>query len=214
MEVRQYVNQKFNSNTYKISLLQQESIWFIDLGSFSDQSPDLLQNHPVKGAFLTHYHYDHVFDIELFSHANPTATVFASQHTVSGLGEPKQNLSFYHEQPITYSGKNVNVITEEDQINLSNDAVIQIIETPGHNPGCLSYKIGKYIFTGDSYIPYTNVVTKLKGGDKLKSRYSLMKIRGIIDEDTIICPGHGPMIPANEILEHLDSLIDSETTCR
>jgi hypothetical protein len=53
---------------------------------------------------------------------------------------------------------------------------LEILETPGHNWSCLTFKIQNYLFTGDSYIPGVAVVTKLKGGDGLSNRKSLKKI--------------------------------------
>jgi hydroxyacylglutathione hydrolase len=50
-----------------------------------------------------------------------------------------------------------------------------------------------YLFSGDSYIPNVQVVTKLKGGDRDANKKSLQKIKGSISENTIICPGHGEM---------------------
>ena len=209
MEIKQLINHRFNSNTYLLKSIASQEVWLIDLGAFSDDHA-LQNDNTIKGAFLTHCHYDHIFEIDLFSQYYPAALIYASHHTVLGLKDPKLNLSFYHDYPIEYEGDQLKIVDMNDQFELSNEYRIRILETPGHNPGCLSYQIDNYIFTGDSYIPYTNVVTKLRGGDKSKSRNSLMKIMEKIDSDTVICPGHGPMVPANEILEHLDSLIETQ----
>ena len=47
------------------------------------------------------------------------------------------------------------------------------------------------MFTGDSYIPNVEVVTKLKGGNKEESKKSLEKIKKLMEEGTIVCAGHG-----------------------
>ena len=103
----------------------------------------------------------------------------------------KLNLSYYHDDPINFKGSNVQILYETDKIELFENCFLETLETPGHNWGCLTYKIENYLFTGDSYIPNVKVVTKLKGGDRDASKKSLQKIMDNISENTIICPGHG-----------------------
>lgn len=63
-----------------------------------------------------------------------------------------------------------------------------------NDTSCMTFRCGKYLFTGDSYIPNEKPVTKLKGGNKEDYEISLKKIQFLINRDTIVCPGHGEMI--------------------
>jgi hypothetical protein len=65
--------------------------------------------------------------------------------------------------------------------------------------GCLTYKIGNYLFTGDSFIPNVPVVTKLKGGNKLVNIDSLIIIHSYINENTVVCSGHGRIFTGHEL---------------
>ena len=109
------------------------------------------------------------------------------------------NLSFYHDEPVVFLGTLTKEISSKDKFELFPDCMVEIIETPGHNTGCLTYKINNYLFTGDSFIPNIPVVTKLKGGDKLANIISLQIIKSNIEEHTIICAGHGRIFNGNEL---------------
>jgi len=206
------VNEQFNSNTFLLKQAKSPGVWLVDLGSFDQVMRDLSPQQRIEGALLTHYHYDHIFFInELLEHF-PSCKIYASQHTAEGVYDPKKNLSFYHEQPIIFIGEKPHLLDEGGEIRLFDRIFAKAYITPGHNPGCLSYKIGDYLFTGDSYIPGLDVVTKLPLGNKAQSHESLKKILALLLPDTIICPGHGPMAKSHEVLSHLIKLIYPSTS--
>lgn len=59
----------------------------------------------------------------------------------------------------------------------------------GHNGSFLTYEVGEYLFTEDSYIPGVKVVTTFKGGDKMQAAESVERIMGLA-KGKILCPGH------------------------
>ena len=71
---------------------------------------------------------------------------------------------------------------------------MEFIETPGHHPSCVCFKAGNYLYTGDSFMPGVPVVTKLKGGNRVQAAESEERIVSLIEENTILCPGHGEII--------------------
>lgn len=76
-------------------------------------------------------------------------------------------------------------------MQLQEDLLLDVVSTPGHDKGCLCYRVGDYFFTGDSYIPGVETVTKLRGGNKEDNERSLMKLKTLFSPNTLICPGHG-----------------------
>jgi hydroxyacylglutathione hydrolase len=194
LQIKKIVNRVFTSNTYVISQAKSNRVWLVDIGEFDEVLKSIPKETQVCGLFLTHYHYDHIYGINKLIDTFPDCTIFSSKHCKEGLASSKMNLSFYHEEPIEFNGTNVEIINEEDKIELFDNYFVEVIETPGHNPGCLSFIIGNHFFTGDSFIPNVEVVTKLKGGDKQESLKSLKKIMGLITKNTILCPGHGDMV--------------------
>ena len=193
MWVTQIVNSVFTSNTYIISDDKSGWLWLVDVGDFEGVLNHLPQKGSIKGVFLTHAHFDHIYGINKLIDTFPDCVVYTSAEGKKGLYSDKLNLSHYHEDPVIFLGSNIHILKEKDEIELFENCFLETIETPGHNWGCLTYKTGNYLFTGDSYIPNVPVVTKLKGGDKEASKISLQKISNNISENTIICPGHGAM---------------------
>lgn len=131
----------------------------------------------------------------------PDVTVYTSAYGREGLYSDRLNFSRYHESPFVFRGQNVVVLKEGDRVPLGAGMEMEVLETPGHDPGCLCYRLGNYLFTGDSFIPGVPTVTKLRGGDREASLASLEKIRRHITEGTIVCPGHGEMVSGRECLE-------------
>lgn len=207
--VKQYVNENFTSNTYLISQAKSNTVWLVDLGAFDIILKVLHAGQRVAGVFLTHYHYDHIYHINLLATRFPDALIYVFPHTIEGLYDPKLNLSFYHEDPVIYNGSNTVCVKDNENVTIFDGLTIHIKNTPGHNPGALSFKVDNFLFTGDAYVPGYEVVTKLKGGNKADAKNSLKRIRSLLTGETIVCPGHGPMVKAPETLSHLNSILTS-----
>ena len=193
IHVKQVVNEIFTSNTFLLSQSSSTRVWLIDVGNIEGALKSLSVGSQIAGVFITHAHYDHIYGINRLIEAFPACIVFASEQTKEGLFSDKLNLSFYHEDPIIFNGSNVQILHENNKIELFNNCYLEVIETPGHNWGCLTFKVENYLFTGDSFIPNVEVVTKLKGGNKEANKKSLQKIMDNISNETIVCPGHGMM---------------------
>ncbi len=188
------------SNTYWLKSISDDAVsWLVDVGNVAPILALLAQGHIIKGVLLTHAHYDHIEDINLLLKHFPECEICCSAATEKGLYDPKINLSFYHEQPIMLSSGLVRIIEDGDRIALFKDIEAEVTATPGHNPGCVTFKVENFVFTGDSYIPGYPVVTKLRGGDKHKSASSIKKIFSLFDPASIICPGHFRMYHYEEI---------------
>jgi hydroxyacylglutathione hydrolase len=197
--VKQIPAEIYTSNIYKISI--DNDVWFVDIGNAKPAIQSLSIEESVIGNFITHSHYDHIHGINDLSSLFPDCKFFASEYAKQGLFSDKLNLSFYHENPIVYSGTNVEILEDNHVIPLSRGYSIKCIYTPGHNAGSMCFIIGDYLFTGDSYIPGIPVVTKLKSGDKIQNEMSLSRIKTLIRPETIICPGHGAMFIGKDLIK-------------
>ncbi len=71
----------------------------------------------------------------------------------------KTEFSKYHNHPFVFSGNKVKILHEGDRIEIFRGQKLEVLETPGHDPGCLTYFTENYIFTGDSYLFDTKVIT-------------------------------------------------------
>lgn len=199
-KIQRFVNLNFNANTYLITNKESDQgCYLIDVGNAIAALNVIKPNQYIKGIFLTHAHYDHIVDIHEVIKKFPNCSIYCSQYTKDALADSKLNLTFYHGKPISYSGANVIVIKERDEITLYSGLSIATIETPGHNEGCLSFKFQHYCFTGDALIPEVKVVTKLKSGNKEAAKQSIIKIQEWLDDTDIVLSGHGESFLKNEI---------------
>lgn len=186
--VHQIINSVFKSNTY--ILTNDKYCWIIDIGDIDKILNCIKKKYEPKGILLTHTHFDHIYGIKDFHGYYPGCKIYTSEYGKDALKDSKKNLSFYHEQPIEYLEDNILIIKNGDRIELSSNTFLNIMETPGHCPSCLTYYTNDYIFTGDSYIPGIKVVTNLPKGNKIQAQESVEKIKGLIGIRNI-CPGHG-----------------------
>ena len=119
----------------------------------------------------------------------PYCKIITNNAGVAYLDDTRKNMSRYHEDPIKYVGENVSVVKEGDHIGLFDDCTAIVYETPGHNPSCLCFSVGDYLFTGDAWIPGVKVVTTLPGGDKEAAKESEERIKKLAFGHTVM-PGH------------------------
>jgi glyoxylase-like metal-dependent hydrolase (beta-lactamase superfamily II) len=198
MKLHRFEHPDFTSNAYVLVDKLSDETFLIDIGEYTQTKMFLNQRKSVKALFLTHAHYDHIYHIHELLKDHPDCRVYASAYALNALGNPKLNLSFYHEDPVCYQGDRLTPISNTDRLSLTQNLTAEVIATPGHTPGCLTYRIGRYLFTGDAYIPGHKVVTKLKGGNREEGAKSVATIKKLLNSGTLLCPGHGPTYQITE----------------
>ncbi len=84
-------------------------------------------------------------------------------------------------------------ICEGDRIDWGR-YTLSVTETPGHSPGgvCLNLEGEKVLFAGDTLFQDSIGRTDLWGGDYEQLLGSIRENLWRLDDDTIVCPGHGP----------------------
>lgn len=199
--VRKVISELFTSNVYVLtSSFCKEEVFFIDCGGFQSVLENLPIYCDVKGIFITHYHYDHIYFIREWVEKFPNVVIYGSTITKEGIASAKRNLSFYHEDPVEVEITNFRLLKERDEVQLFEGINLSVLETEGHCEGSLSFMVDDYIFTGDALIPNIPVVTKLKSGNKVLAKESVLKIKSFAHEQTIICPGHMEPVKSSDVL--------------
>jgi hydroxyacylglutathione hydrolase len=183
-------------NTYVVYNEHKNAI-IIDPGCYFDDEKDELKqfitDHQLQVSYLlnTHCHLDHVFgnkwvaeafNIPLHIHKDENQTL--AMAPASGLmwGVPFDN----------YTGNIIELIPGST-IELDKD-VLQIIFTPGHAPGHVSFYSaeGGWIISGDVLFRESIGRTDLPGGNHSLLLETIRKIFLQLPETTIVYSGHGP----------------------
>ena len=183
-------NRVFNSRTYILSDEMYDRVWLVDCGD-TDKVLELIGKKSVEGVLLTHAHSDHIYGLEELIKRFPAVKIYTDAAGVDALKSPKLNISHYHSEYPDISidaPDNVCVLKEDDSLEVLGMPV-QVYETPGHAPSCLTYIIGQMAFTGDSCIPGEKVFTGFPHANKKQAESSLKKILQLIPNHQIM-PGH------------------------
>lgn len=187
--LKKHLNKISKSYSYVVIDPEKNHSWIIDIGDY-EMVRKMIGNTDIQGILLTHIHYDHIYGLPdllcVFKHV-PIYTNVAGKN---GLNDPYENLSFYYGSPlIVTESKLIKSIEEKETKEDLMNKGIEWICTPGHHPSCITWLIGDYLFTGDSYIPGQKVVTKLLSGNREKAVESEQLIKSLMD-NKVVCAGH------------------------
>lgn len=195
-----FINSIFDSNSYLIYREESEECYLIDCG---DTQPvlDYIKQHSLrlKAVFLTHTHFDHIYGLNELVEQVPDVTVYTSEFGKAALQSDKLNLSRYNLNSFIfrYAGR-IRVIAEGEAICICGNMVMEVLATPGHDKSCLTYRIDRNIFSGDSLIPGLKVITSFPNSNKTDARTSEKRISewGVGNN---LYPGHGRCyVPYNQ----------------
>ena len=169
IHVHTILNDILNSCTY-ILYNENKYVYLIDCGDVEPIRDFISSNgKTIRGIFLTHCHYDHIYGINDVINLFPEVIIYGSKDTITGLKDIKINLSKYHGSPLVVNEKAIlKEISEASLLEIFEEN-IKILATPGHDTGCLTYRIGNMLFTGDSYIPNLPVFAKWKRSNKTEA---------------------------------------------
>lgn len=194
VQITQFVNSIFESNTYLIKNDYSPNCYIIDCGD-AEPIVNFLQKKELRpqAVFVTHTHYDHIYGLNKLYEKFPHLTIYVSAHGKEGLYSDKLNLSKYHSERFVLQTNNVMELQSGQSLKLFNNEVLNIYETPGHDWSSLCYKVGNAVFTGDSYLPQYPLVANFPKSNKKQALDSLERIREL-SVGCNIYPGHGDIV--------------------
>ena len=84
--------------------------------------------------------------------------------------------------------ESVRFVKEGDVITLGSLS-IKVLETPGHTPGCVTYMVGNYLFTGDTLFAGSCGRTDFANSNHSHMMASLKRLAEL-EGDFYVYPGH------------------------
>lgn len=192
MTVKTIHNEILQSCSYILAVEDTDECYLIDCGDIAPIVDYItLHNKHLKGIFLTHSHYDHIYGINKLLQLYPKITIYASKGTIEGLSDPDINLSYMYDDG-EYIVENITtIVIPPVGITILNKNAIIPLSTPGHDRDCTTYIIDNCIFTGDSYNPDFPVFTKWRRSNETDAEKSIATILQLVEEKHLtIYPGH------------------------
>lgn len=126
------------------------------------------ENLYLKFILETHIHADHITDA-----TNLKEKTFAKIGLSENANTSCQNLKL-----------------KNNDLLMIGDFKLIILETFGHTNTCISFKIDKYLFTGDSLLINGSGRTDFQAGSPEQLFKSIQKIYSELPEETIVYPAH------------------------
>lgn len=185
----------------------------IDPGADTEAIIDFLKKGRLtpKIIVLTHGHGDHIGANTGLKKAFPDIQICIHEEDQDMLPYPAKNLSIlsaFYGGPTVRSPLANRLLRDGDTITVD-EHIFDVIHTPGHTPGgiCLSSKKREngrppILFSGDTLFKESIGRTDFPGSDQEKLLRAIKERLFVLDEDTIVYPGHGPSTTILEEKKH------------
>lgn len=179
----------FGSNTFVIEsngvgVVIDPSVSYSD---FFDSYPE--KQISIKYILITHAHFDHFLEIDSWREATG-ADVIVGEADATALSDAKLNCYFqFMNCDHGYNGP-YTIVKGGDVIKFG-DSEINVIETPGHSPGSVSFLCDGELFVGDVLFAGGGFGrVDLPGGDFRVLMQSIKKLLSYPKDTKLYC-GHG-----------------------
>lgn len=203
MIIERYVNQLMTSNCYIVVDESSKTCVIIDPGSVeSSREIEYIKKQGLTPEYIiiSHEHTDHNWGVNALRDAFPSIRLICSEECSKNVAMAnKAYFLFYYDDP-TYSYE---IAPAEILIKNKNESLewagheIEFYLTPGHSFGSMCIKIGNYLFSGDTIMPYKPY---FNGRDSNQDDWedSIEFINKRISHKVVVSPGHGETLILDE----------------
>ena len=161
----------YETNTYIVVCQKTSESLVVDAPARASEIIAALEGTQPKYILLTHDHFDHT-GVIVSLRSRLKVPLAAHELDSYQLKTPPEIL-----------------LKDGDSLKLGN-LKIEVLHTPGHTPGSLCFRIGKYLFAGDTIFPGGPGRTETPEDFKQIIASITQKIFRLPD-DTMLLPGHG-----------------------
>lgn len=208
MIIKTYPCGPFDANNYLVIDEDTKEAVLIDC---SEDNHDIIddvkkQGAKVKFILITHGHFDHILGINNMKQVLD-AQVIVPYDDLILIENINQHARFFGQEIIEIP-KHDKIYEEVDDLKIGNNK-INVINTPGHTEGGVSFLIGNNLFSGDTLFKNSFGRTDLYGGSTNKIVNSIVNVLFNLPENTVVYSGHGAATTIgyeknnNEILHYI-----------
>lgn len=162
-----------DANCYAITCTQTQETVVIDPGDDPAKIQRQLGRLPVRWIVFTHAHPGHVGAKEAIKQATGAPT---AMHLTEATAQLKSADRY---------------LVDGENLPFGRFA-LEVIATPGHTPGSLSFRVGNHLFTGDTLMAGRIGRVDLPGSNPQQMAMSLHARLLSFPDNTVVYPGHGP----------------------
>jgi len=157
----------------------------IDPGAEAERIRRACEGRRIEAILLTHGHFDHIGGVKEL--AADGAEIVIHEADAPMLRDASLNASWLVGDHVT-APEATRTIREGDVLRYAG-AEFTVLHTPGHTPGCVCYRAGEWLFTGDTLFHFGYGRTDLPGGSMSQLAASLRRLQPLARECDIF-PGH------------------------
>lgn len=199
MELKIYNVGFLGINTYILLDNDSKEAVIIDLGGdYKPIKKDIDKSGcKVKFVLNTHGHFDHLYGEVQFQKDFPDIPVYMHKDDMIHVNHIDVEMALWGFNNPVEPVKIAGFIDENSELSIGCNK-IQVLHTPGHSNGSLSYYTDGKLFSGDALFQRSIGRTDLYDGDYNKLISSIKTKLLTLDDDTIVFPGHGPSTTIGE----------------
>ena len=207
LHIERFQCNMLQENCYVVSDNSLECV-IIDCGAFYPEERkaivDYIKEHHLtpKHLLVTHGHLDHNFGNDtIYAEFGLKPEVAAEDENL--MKHLKQQAESFYQLTLDNEFPPIDHFFEDDEIIKFGNHELEIIHTPGHSRGSVTFfcKDEKVAFTGDTLFHNSIGRTDFSGGSMFQIINSLRFLAQLPD-DTQVLPGHGDYTSIGEELAH------------